>query len=66
MVQPDLRGAGALQWPLRILFMVGGVVFATPGGGIMPLSNAQMELLGAAFLLPAVALALWAMRRSRR
>jgi len=62
----DLRGAGALQWPLRILFMVGGVVFATPGGGIMPLSNAQMELLGAAFLLPAVALALWAMRRSRR
>ncbi len=44
-------------------FMVGGVVLATPGGGLMPLSNAQMELLGAAFLVPAVALALWAMRR---
>jgi len=61
----DLRGAGALQWPLRILFMVGGVVFATPGGGLMPLSNAQMELLGAAFLVPAVALALWTLRRNR-
>jgi TRAP transporter 4TM/12TM fusion protein len=62
----DLRGAGALEWPLRILFMVGGIVLATPGGGIMPLSNAQMELLGAAFLLPAVALALWAVRRPQR
>ena len=54
----DLRRAGALEWPLRILFMIGGIVLATPGGGIMPLSNVQMELLGAAILVP-TATAAW-------
>jgi TRAP transporter 4TM/12TM fusion protein len=61
----DLRRAGALEWPLRILFMIGGIVLATPGGGIMPLSNLQMELLGAAVLVPAVLVSLWALKRSR-
>src|SRR6266704_1186944 len=32
-----LRGAGALEWPLRVLLVIGGFVVATPGGGIMPL-----------------------------
>jgi TRAP transporter 4TM/12TM fusion protein len=59
----DLRAAGALEWPLRVLFMLGGLVLATPGGGIVPLSNVQMELLGLAILLPAVAVALWLVRR---
>ena len=54
----DLRRAGALEWTLRILFMIGGIVLATPGGGIMPLSNVQMELLGAAILVP-TATAAW-------
>jgi len=61
----DLRRAGALEWPLRILFMIGGIVLATPGGGIMPLSNLQMELLGAAILVPAVAAAWLLVRRAR-
>jgi TRAP transporter 4TM/12TM fusion protein len=61
----DLSRAGALEWPLRIAFMIGGIVLATPGGGINPLSNTQMELAGAAILAPAVLVALWASRRSR-
>lgn len=59
----DLRRTGALQWPLRMLLIAGGVVLATPGGGIMPLSNLQMELLGAAILLPTLALATLLARR---
>jgi TRAP transporter 4TM/12TM fusion protein len=61
----DLRRAGALEWPLRILFMIGGIVLATPGGGIMPLSNLQMELLGAAILAPAATAAWLLVGRAR-
>jgi membrane protein implicated in regulation of membrane protease activity len=46
-----------MQWPLRTALMLGGIVLATPGGGLMPLSNLQMELLGLAILAPALALA---------
>ena len=35
----DLRRAGVLEWPLRVLLVVGGFVLATPGGGIVPLSE---------------------------
>jgi TRAP transporter 4TM/12TM fusion protein len=59
----DLRAAGALEWPLRAFFMIGGIVLATPGGGIMPVTNLQMELAGAAILAPTVAVALWRLRR---
>jgi TRAP transporter 4TM/12TM fusion protein len=53
----DLRRAAGMEWPLRALFIVGGMVLATPGGGLMPLSNVQMELIGLAILAPALALA---------
>ena len=43
----DLRRAGALEWPLRVLLVIGGFVVATPGGGIMPLSQMQITLAGA-------------------
>ncbi|MFL6648771.1 MAG: TRAP transporter permease, partial [Sulfurifustaceae bacterium] len=46
----DLRASGALEWPLRIGLIVGGLVLAAPGGGIVPLGNAQMEFLGLAIL----------------
>jgi TRAP transporter 4TM/12TM fusion protein len=62
----DLRHAGALEWPLRILLVVGGLVLATPGGGIMPLSNAEMELLALAILVPTVVAALLLVRRARK
>src|SRR5467141_2796017 len=35
----DLRSTGPLEWPLRMLLVIGGFVVATPGGGIMPLSQ---------------------------
>ena len=59
----DLRRAGAMQWPLRIGLMAGGVVLATPGGGIMPYSNTQMEAFGAMILVPTLLLALLLLRR---
>jgi TRAP transporter 4TM/12TM fusion protein len=59
----DLRRTGVLEWPLRIAFILGGFVIATPGGGIMPLSQWQITGLGAAILAPTALLALALVRR---
>jgi hypothetical protein len=59
----DLRGTGALEWPLRVLLVIGGFVIATPGGGIMPLSQMQVTMLGLAILIPTVLVALVLIRR---
>ena len=59
----DLRGAGALEWPLRILLVIGGFVIATPGGGIMPISQLQITCLGLAILIPTVLVAFLLCRR---
>jgi TRAP transporter 4TM/12TM fusion protein len=59
----DLRGAGFMEWPLRILLIVGGFVVATPGGGIMPISQLQITMLGLAILIPTVSVALLLVRR---
>ena len=59
----DLRRAGALEWPIRVLLVVGGFVLATPGGGIVPLSQLQMTGLGVAILAAVLALAVLCMRR---
>jgi TRAP transporter 4TM/12TM fusion protein len=61
----DLRGAGPLEWPIRILLIVGGFILATPGGGIVPISQAQIMMLGLSILIPTVALALLLVRRTR-
>ena len=61
----DLRRAGLLEWPLRVLLVGGGLVLATPGGGIMPLGNAEMEMLAICILAPTVIVALLAVRRFR-
>ena len=63
MLVGDLRASGAMEWPLRILLIASGLVLATPGGGILPLGNLEMELLALAFLAPTVALAFWCTRR---
>ena len=60
----DLRRAGAMEWPLRVLLMIGGFIVATPGGGIMPLSQWQVTGFGLAILLPTVLLALMLVRRN--
>ena len=41
-----------------MLLVIGGFVVATPGGGIMPLSQMQVTVLGLAILLPTVLIAL--------
>jgi hypothetical protein len=58
-----LRATGALEWPLRVLLVIGGFVVATPGGGIMPLSQIQITALGLAILAPTVLVALVLIRR---
>jgi TRAP-type uncharacterized transport system fused permease subunit len=59
----DLRGAGLMEWPLRVLLVIGGFVVATPGGGIMPISQLQITALGLAILIPTVLTALLLMKR---
>ena len=43
----DLRRAGALQWPVRLMFIAAGLLLATPGGGLVPWSNLQGTLAAA-------------------
>jgi hypothetical protein len=62
----DLRHTGVFEWPLRMLLIVGGFVVATPGGGIMPLSQLQITLLGLAILAPAALIASFLIRRQAR
>jgi TRAP-type uncharacterized transport system fused permease subunit len=61
----DLRSAGHFEWPLRVLLILGGLVMATPGGGLMPISNTTMELLALAILVPTVSAAMLLVRRFR-
>lgn len=53
----DLRHTGVLEWPIRVLLAVGGIVVATPGGGIVPLSQMEVTGLGLAILIPTILLA---------
>ena len=60
----DLRKTGLVEWPLRILFIIGGFTIATPGGGIMPISQLQITSLGLAILIPTSLVALALVRRN--
>jgi hypothetical protein len=46
-----------LEWPIRAALVVGGLMFAAPGGGLMPLSSLQMTLAALAVSCPALAIA---------
>ncbi|MGE4044702.1 MAG: TRAP transporter fused permease subunit, partial [Acetobacteraceae bacterium] len=59
----DLQRAGPLEWPLRVLLGIGGLMLATPGGGIMPLGPAEMKLAALVVLVPTVLLGLLVVRR---
>jgi TRAP transporter 4TM/12TM fusion protein len=61
----DLSRTRGAEWPLRGLLIAGGMVLAAPGGGLMPLSNAQMITLAAAILAPTMAAAWLLARRAR-
>lgn len=62
----DLRRGGSFEWPLRVALMLGGIVLAAPGGGIMPIGHGAMTALAGAVLVPTLALALWAVRHPGR
>jgi TRAP transporter 4TM/12TM fusion protein len=59
----DLRRTGSLEWPLRILLIVGGFILATPGGGILAFSQAQVTGCGLLVLLPTLLVARLLARR---
>ncbi len=61
----DLRRAGTMEWPLRVLLVLGGITLATPGGGINPLSQWQIIVLALAILVPTVLVALALVRRGK-
>jgi TRAP transporter 4TM/12TM fusion protein len=61
----DLRRAGFLEWPLRVALVAGGFILATPGGGVLPLSEMQMIALGLALLVPTTLIALLLVRWRR-
>jgi TRAP transporter 4TM/12TM fusion protein len=62
----DLARTGMLEWPLRLLLVLGGFTLATPGGGIVPLSQVQMTGLGLSILAPTAMLAWLLVRRGKR
>lgn len=59
----DLRRSGAWEWPVRLALILGGLMFAAPGGGLMPLS--PLEMTAGAVLLSVPALA-FARKRARQ
>ena len=59
----DLRRAGTMEWPLRVLLILGGITLATPGGGINPLSQWQIVVLALGILVPTVLVALALVKR---
>ena len=61
----DLRTAGKLEWPIRVALIVGGLLFATPGGNILPIETWQLLMLSLAVLVPALALGFSLSLRSR-
>jgi TRAP-type uncharacterized transport system fused permease subunit len=61
----DMRRGGALEWPIRVALVVGGLMFAAPGGGLMPLTPIEMTLAAAALTAPALGVA-WLMGRRER
>jgi TRAP-type uncharacterized transport system fused permease subunit len=61
----DLRFGHGIEWPLRALFIAGGLILAAPGGGIMPFSHVEMGTVAVAILLPAFSIAYWLSRRAR-
>lgn len=60
----DLRKTGMLEWPLRVLLIIGGFVIATPGGGIMPISQIQIMAIGLAILVPTALIAFTMVKRN--
>ncbi|MDH3792118.1 MAG: TRAP transporter fused permease subunit, partial [Rhodospirillales bacterium] len=60
----DLTRHAVLQWPLRVLILLAGLLLAMPGGGLVPWSDLQMAGTAALFMGCALTLVALARRRS--
>jgi TRAP transporter 4TM/12TM fusion protein len=60
----NLSGLAALEWPVRLLLMVGGVLLATPAGPLLPLGASALLIAAAACLLLATGLSVFRLRRA--
>jgi TRAP-type uncharacterized transport system fused permease subunit len=64
-LQGYLVGVGTLAvhavwgWPLRAVILLGGLLLATPGDGLIPFSNTELMTAALSITVPAIALALW-------
>jgi TRAP transporter 4TM/12TM fusion protein len=61
----DLRLTGKLEWPLRIAFVLGGLVIATPSSAILPFTHWQITATGLGLLIPATVVATLLIRLRR-
>ncbi len=61
----DLRRSGSMEWPLRILLILGGFTLAAPGGGIMPVTHQQMAWASLILLAPTLMTAYMMVRRAK-
>ncbi|MPZ44643.1 MAG: TRAP transporter fused permease subunit [Betaproteobacteria bacterium] len=61
----NMQATGRAQMPLRALLMIGGLILAAPGGGIMPFGHTEMLAAALVLLVPGMLIARWLVRRSR-
>jgi hypothetical protein len=58
----DVTNLGALQWPIRVLLVLGAGMFAMPGNDIVGMTNTELLIAGAIVTAAAVALAMFGKR----
>ena len=58
----NLNRTGSLEWPIRLLLMVGGVMLATPASALLPIGG-QTLLVGGASAIAVAMLAAFALSR---
>ena len=59
-----LSRTGALEWPLRVMLFVAGLVMALPGGKLVGFSNLELNSTAAIMGLPAIAIVWWMNRNA--
>jgi TRAP transporter 4TM/12TM fusion protein len=64
-LQGYLIGVGSLAthavwaWPIRAMVLLGGLLLATPGGGLIPFSDTELMVIALSIAAPAMTVALW-------
>jgi TRAP transporter 4TM/12TM fusion protein len=59
----DLARSGRLEWPLRVLLIVGGMLMVTPGASVLGVTTAALTIAALVVLVPVFAAAWVTMRR---